>query len=744
MLETTNYSLSANNYLKRSTDGMATWSSDFGPVNIASDGIYGLRGNLVNTERIYATWYRITPDDLFGETLVDISTGDKIYLDSFGVQVDTLNQSSTDNYIGGGFKMRRDSGTSNITSIKITETGTISAYTDLSNLDLYYEYASTCSYDANESLFGTATSFNISEEATISGTVSLSDSTPICFYPVLDISSTGMGTIELEIKDPNNDVSVSSAFVGISLRSRIPDPTNVRQSGIPDPVVIDDTVSTTVTRHNGSSPTTVFRTDLIGYTFYVDSNNYCVYKKTEDGGATWGSTVNVFASNTCLGIAIWYDKWTPGLSTEDIHIVYINSADTFYTYLDSSDVLATALNASGANQGGGFSNGQNAPSITVSTTGEKYLGIVDNSDTFVLRCSTGCTTSINNWTEAGTNPFGGAASDWVILMPISNGDILGIWWDVSADDIKSMEFEDTLGSWSGTWSNVDLTADENSTYDSAYAATLDRDTGYIYLAYVDDESFLSDANGDIEVWYYNGTLWTAGLNVLTNDSRSITQLGISYDDLNNTLYVIYSVVTDVQDFTTAAVYYKSLNSSLTTISSEKGSLTLTAEREIYGLRSNLVSTDRLYATWIGAVSDDIFGTTVYDIPSPLSISLSTDGVISYGIVALNTSVINSSDVEVILVDDGPVDLDIRTTNFTQGINTWTLGSGAGSDIIKWEFSKDGNNWSTFLATDPTLYTFDSNVAESGTRNLYLRLTTPTFTSSYQEYSSTVTVVASEP
>jgi hypothetical protein len=60
-----------NLYWKYSTNDGSSWSSEFGPVYSSNDDIYGGRLSLMPTsnERIYATWYAITPDDLFGRPI---------------------------------------------------------------------------------------------------------------------------------------------------------------------------------------------------------------------------------------------------------------------------------------------------------------------------------------------------------------------------------------------------------------------------------------------------------------------------------------------------------------------------------------------------------------------------------------------------------------------------------------------------------------------------------------------------
>jgi len=130
--------------------------------------------------------------------------------------------------------------------------------------------------------------------------------------------------------------------------------------------------------------------------------------------------------------------------------------------------------------------------------------------------------------------------------------------------------------------------------------------------------------------------------------------------------------------------------------------------------------------------------------NPVSITMSTDGVVAFDTVALEATVDTvSSGVETVSIDSGPADLDVRSTAFTEGANTWTLNTTNDSNQVKWEFSENSTDWAIFEAAD-TPYVLDTNVAEGQTRDLYLRLTMPTFTDSYDQYSSTVTIVASAP
>ena len=127
----------------------------------------------------------------------------------------------------------------------------------------------------------------------------------------------------------------------------------------------------------------------------------------------------------------------------------------------------------------------------------------------------------------------------------------------------------------------------------------------------------------------------------------------------------------------------------------------------------------------------------------VSISLATDGLVEFGTVGLGATVDSSSDVQTISVGTGPVNLDVKSTIFSDGSNTWSLGSSNGINQAKWEFSPNASTWSTFV-TPTTLYDLVDNVAEGNTQDLYLRLTLPTESSSPNQHAATVTIVATAP
>jgi hypothetical protein len=138
-----------------------------------------------------------------------------ITVGSTGTQTSSLNVGSTNNYIGAAFTLIGNSSSVNLTSITLSETGTVNGNTNLSNVKLYYETAATCAFSGTEPQFGTTQSFNVSDQAVFTGTLPVGSS-QICVYPVLDVGSGASGgqTMELQITASTDIVPATGAIYG--------------------------------------------------------------------------------------------------------------------------------------------------------------------------------------------------------------------------------------------------------------------------------------------------------------------------------------------------------------------------------------------------------------------------------------------------------------------------------------------------------------------------------------------------
>ena len=399
--------------------------------------------------------------------------------------------------------------------------------------------------------------------------------------------------------------------IGVSLFQAILWWPNTTQAAV---VTIDSAVSTATNANNFAGTQTVFVSDSIGYTFYKDSNSQCVYSKTTDAGATWGTAVTVDSQTDCLKIVVWYDQWTPGdITGTNIHIATMDNSDDdlFYNRLDTaSDTLLLGSSPVNATANSGqvptFSDSINSHTITKATDGKIYLAANDVSDSYAVSCAGTCGVT-TNWTEVGSSPFD-TRNDHNLLLPLAGGNILAINRDTSGDDMRSAVWNGT--SWSG-WTTVDANAPESTTYDVSMSAAVEKTTGNIFLAYVAD---IGDAvaNDDIRTAVYSSGAWSAGGDVVTNTTGSLSSVGIGIDENTADAYVVYGLTSTFGDQSTGDIFWKRSTDNMTSWGVQEGPLN-DIQGDMYGVSLNLYDPERLYATWFESSGSDRFGETVVDI-----------------------------------------------------------------------------------------------------------------------------------
>jgi hypothetical protein len=151
-----------------------------------------------------------------------------------GTQRVTIQPSTTDNNMTAAFTLVRDNGTTNITSITVAELGTITANTELSGADMYYETSATCTYDGTETQFGTTATFDSNQEAVFTGTMAVGTS-QVCVYILLDTGAATLGdTIELQLSVPRDDVVAVNGSVSPATAVAMSGTTTVSNNTAPD------------------------------------------------------------------------------------------------------------------------------------------------------------------------------------------------------------------------------------------------------------------------------------------------------------------------------------------------------------------------------------------------------------------------------------------------------------------------------------------------------------------------------
>ena len=386
--------------------------------------------------------------------------------------------------------------------------------------------------------------------------------------------------------------------------------------------VLDATVQITGNRHTFAGSQTVFVSDQVGYKFYVDSTGVCAYTKTTDGGAVWAAAVQIDSQTDCFSVAVWYDRWTPGNSGNYIHILTADTGndDLWYNRLDvttdtrllNATPISTVLNSG---QGGTISSGANAGYITEGTDGTLYMTMSDNTDSYIVECSTNCGAA-TSWIETGINPLD-LQPYFSLIMPLINGDILLINRDITNDDIRSKVWNNSSGTWSGSWTIIDANALENTVYDPAFSAALNLRTGAVYLAYVDDSTTgtIGGNNDSIKTAVYSSGTWTAKTNVITNATAApagLVNVTIAVNAFSGDVYVGYVGRTTAGTAATGNIYWKNSTDGMSTWSAQTGPVNATAG-DMYGLDLNMMSEERLYITYMRLAAATISGDTIANI-----------------------------------------------------------------------------------------------------------------------------------
>jgi hypothetical protein len=126
----------------------------------------------------------------------------------------------------------------------------------------------------------------------------------------------------------------------------------------------------------------------------------------------------------------------------------------------------------------------------------------------------------------------------------------------------------------------------------------------------------------------------------------------------------------------------------------------------------------------------------------ISVSITSDGTVSYGTLASGQSVstLELSDTQTAQNDGNiPEDFSIKTS-VPAG---WTLGANPGADIFTHEFSiNGGSNWTKFI-TDDVYQTLVTNITASTSQNFDLRFTSPSPSSSSTQKTLTITIQATQ-
>jgi hypothetical protein len=449
-------------------------------------------------------------------------------------------------------------------------------------------------------------------------------------------------------------------------------PTQIAEAAV---VTIDSTATLDTNSGQVSGSQTVFISDQVGYNFYRDSTGSCVYSKTTNGGTSWGAAVIVDAQTDCISISVWYDQWTQGDFGTNIHIVTIDTSvdHAWYNRLDTSSdtrLLGTTPVdvASNSGQTGTLVSGENFAAISKDKNGFVFIAVSDATDSYAVRCNTNCNLNAS-WTET-TGLFSDLGPDYNLLMPLTNGNMLIINRDVSADDMRSKVWNGS--SWSGSWDTFDFNAVESATYEISMDATINHNTGEVYLVYGTDHNNDTVADHDIRSAKFASGSWTAGAAIFTDRvGIGLNSVAIALDVNTEIIYAAYTIRTTINNVNSTNIFYATSTAALSGWSTERGPIK-GANVDMRGPSLNVMSDERLYVTWYEPVLDDVLGETLADIApatklyqsgTPItSVSAGTNNVYLGGKLALRESVASRSVTDIVISERGTVDASTQLTN----------------------------------------------------------------------------------
>lgn len=263
------------------------------------------------------------------------------------------------------------------------------------------------------------------------------------------------------------------------------------------------------------------------YFVYIDrSDNDLKYRKSTDGGATWGSAVSIRAG-TIAACAVWADWWTPGDSGTTLHVVCLddNVDDVFYRPLDiSSDTLGTETTVYA-----GTTLQNSSVSITKTRGGNLVAAWNANS---ADRGAAKSTDSGANW-SAISSPMEADQFDQIDLFAGNEADANDVWAlyeDSSASQLSLKVYDDSADSWAET---AIATMSANA-FEHSQSGTIRHSDGHLLVSIMTGRDA---ATCDLLTYDINGGSSITQKTNITTDIDDMAASCIFVDQRNGDVYV---------------------------------------------------------------------------------------------------------------------------------------------------------------------------------------------------------------
>lgn len=257
------------------------------------------------------------------------------------------------------------------------------------------------------------------------------------------------------------------------------------------------------------------------YAFAINSSSNVQWVKSTNKAATWGSPTTIRGLGR--GIAIWFDKWTPGDSGTIIHIVIHGNTDgnLYYYALDTSDdslsTEVTAADGTNGDTGGLFV--EHGTGIVKAVGGNLYASLkTNNGATGTWQLFAGSTDGGATWDDTlQTTGHYDDAGDTLILLPdedaADTNDIQAAYLDRLNGILTCKKYDQSGDSWSEG---------------SAVVSSITDNTDYIHMSFAPDHTTGKNV----------GLVWTESFSG-TGDCKHITNLSagtVGTDMLTNATY----------------------------------------------------------------------------------------------------------------------------------------------------------------------------------------------------------------
>lgn len=308
---------------------------------------------------------------------------------------------------------------------------------------------------------------------------------------------------------------------------------------------------------NGAGTQSVIQTpSRVKYAIFIASDSDLYFSKSVDGGRSWTTPVVIF-TGTCVGFAVWYDRYS-GINADLIHVAYLESVtdDVLYRTIDtaSSDTLSTQ---------------------TVIFAGASTATVANISITRTVGGNVLCAFDMDGGTEKGlyrlpnANVPNGAwdaarfdlteGADFLYLLPdfwsADNQDALVVFWDRSADTLSRKNYDDSANNVaSETNFSTGMVEGAQATAFPHFDCAVDLANNQILMA---AWSAVDTANADLRIWKFTNASITEMTNVVLNsvDDQGLVAIAVDIDRPNHWVVAYTGKANGSQTWNTAVGIY---------------------------------------------------------------------------------------------------------------------------------------------------------------------------------------------